>query len=195
MPLGKLATKYSLSSLIQFLADPHHVRPSGRMPSLNLTQAEARDIASYLIQDVEAEANIRYEVYEGSWEQLPDFRTLTPVDSGVTTDISHSVAARNETFALRFSGYLHLPKSAEYQFWLSSDDGSRLTIDGSVIIDHDGVHAAGFRDSTVQLDAGAHVIHADQQVTNPATLGQLVAVRTLVEESLQGGERRLYLLQ
>lgn len=156
MPLGQLATKYSLSSLIQFLADPHHVRPSGRMPSLNLTPAEARDIASYLVQDVEAEANIRYEVYEGSWEQLPDFRTLTPVDSGVTTDISHSVAARNETFALRFSGYLHLPKSAEYQFWLSSDDGSRLTIDGSVLIDHDGVHAAGFRDSRVQLEAGAH---------------------------------------
>ena len=56
MPLGKLDNKYSLSSLIGFLLDPHAVRPSGRMPSLNLTPEEARDIASYLLKDVEVEA-------------------------------------------------------------------------------------------------------------------------------------------
>ena len=41
-----LDDKYTLSRLITFLQDPHAVRPSGRMPALNLKPDEARDIAS-----------------------------------------------------------------------------------------------------------------------------------------------------
>jgi mono/diheme cytochrome c family protein len=69
MPLGKLDQKYSLSSLINFLREPHTVRPSGRMPSLNLTPEEARDIASYLLKDVDVEANIHFEYFEGDWQK------------------------------------------------------------------------------------------------------------------------------
>jgi mono/diheme cytochrome c family protein len=37
MPLGQLDSKYTVGSLFSFLKDPHAVRPSGRMPSLNLS--------------------------------------------------------------------------------------------------------------------------------------------------------------
>ena len=41
--------KYGMDSLTAFLFQPRHVRPSGRMPDMNLTRGEARSIAGYLI--------------------------------------------------------------------------------------------------------------------------------------------------
>jgi len=158
MPLGKLDDKYTLSSLITFLQDPHAVRPSGRMPSLNLNPEEARDIASYLLKDVKVKANIHFDYYEGNWDMVPDFSQLTPKDSGETTDFSVAVSARQDSFGLRFSGSLQIPADAEYRFHLSSDDGSKLLIDGAVVVENDGVHPPGFRSGTANLKAGSHAV-------------------------------------
>lgn len=161
MPLGKLDQKYSLSSLINFLNDPHAVRPSGRMPSLNLTPEEARDIASYLLRDVDVEPNIHFEYFEGDWQKVPDFSKLKPVSTGKTTDFSVGVSPKVDLFGLRFTGFLHLPLDAEYQFFLSSDDGAKLIIDGDVIIDNDGIHPGGFHDRSAKMSAGAHELVID----------------------------------
>ena len=48
-PLGPLAFKTTPGRLAAFLGDPLAIRPSGRMPSQNLTEIEAEAIASYLI--------------------------------------------------------------------------------------------------------------------------------------------------
>ncbi|MGI9474596.1 MAG: hypothetical protein ACR2NZ_23880 [Rubripirellula sp.] len=50
VPLGNLASKYSVASLSTFLENPHAVRPSGQMPNLQLTHWEAIEIASFLVQ-------------------------------------------------------------------------------------------------------------------------------------------------
>ena len=156
MPLGKLDEKYTLTSLITFLQDPHAVRPSGRMPALNLQPEEARDIASYLLRHVKVKANIHFDYYEGDWQTVPDFSQLTPKDSGETTDFSVGVSPRKDTFGLRFSGFLQIPKDGEYRCFVSSDDGARLLIDGTIVVDNDGIHPGGFRDHDVQLTAGPH---------------------------------------
>ena len=49
LPLGHVASKYSLASLAEFLFQPLSVRVSGRMPDMKLTPAESRAIAAYLI--------------------------------------------------------------------------------------------------------------------------------------------------
>lgn len=158
MPLGSLDDKYTLASLITFLQDPHAVRPSGRMPALNLKPEEARDIASYLLKNVKVKANIHYEYYEGDWQKVPDFSQLTPKDSGETTDFSVSVSPRDETFGLRFTGFVQIPSDGEFRFFLSSDDGAKLMIDGELVVDNDGIHPGGFRDGRKTLTAGAHEV-------------------------------------
>lgn len=50
VPFGNLGSKYSRESLTRFLIDPHHFRPSGRMPDLKLQPVEAADLASYLLK-------------------------------------------------------------------------------------------------------------------------------------------------
>jgi mono/diheme cytochrome c family protein len=47
--LGHIATKYSVTSLAEFLFQPLSVRPSGRMPDMKLTLAESHAIAAYLV--------------------------------------------------------------------------------------------------------------------------------------------------
>ncbi len=51
VPLGNLARKTTVEALALFLANPLHVRPSGRMPSLGLSAEEARAVAAYLLRD------------------------------------------------------------------------------------------------------------------------------------------------
>jgi mono/diheme cytochrome c family protein len=47
--LGHVPSKYSPASLSEFLFQPARVRPSGRMPDMKLTPAEAKAIAAYLL--------------------------------------------------------------------------------------------------------------------------------------------------
>lgn len=161
MPLGSLDEKYTVASLVTFLQDPHAVRPSGRMPALNLKPKEAMDISSYLLRHVEVKANIHFDYYEGEWEKLPDFSQLTPKDSGATTDFSVSVSPRDETFGLRFTGDVQIPANGEYTFFVSSDDGAKLLIDDELVINNDGLHPGGFKDGRKSLTAGAHAVVLD----------------------------------
>lgn len=50
VPLGDLTSKFNVDGLVEFLENPHAVRPSGRMPNMQLTHFEANEIASFLLQ-------------------------------------------------------------------------------------------------------------------------------------------------
>lgn len=156
MPLGPLDQKYTVGSLVEFLKDPHAVRPSGRMPSLNLDDKEARDVASFLLKDIDVEPRMMVDYFEGGWQKLPDFDQLTAKSTTPATDFDVTVAPKNDGFALRFRGFVHIPTDGEYQFWLGSDDGSRLLIDGMEIVNVDGVHPHSVKDANANLTAGPH---------------------------------------
>jgi cytochrome c2 len=158
MPLGPLHEKYHTGSLIAFLREPHTVRPSGRMPSLGLSQEDARDIASYLLRDVRVAGNIQYEYFEGGWDKLPDFTALKPVSTGTTTDFSAGPAARGDDYALRFTGYLQVTMAGDYRIHVRSDDGSRVIIDEQEVVNNDGIHPPVGRDGVIALKPGSHTV-------------------------------------
>jgi hypothetical protein len=53
---------------------------------------------------------------------------------------------------------LEVPEDGVYGFYLTSDDGSRLVVDGKQVVDNDGVHGARERSGYVALAAGLHPI-------------------------------------
>jgi hypothetical protein len=62
----------------------------------------------------------------------------------------------------RWSGYLQVPEDGEYTFHLTTDDGSRLWIDGAKIVDawgHHGVEEP--KEGKVTLTKGEHEIRVD----------------------------------
>ena len=84
VPLGVPAAKYTHASLAAFLRDPLQVRPSGRMPGLNLNEQDASDIAAYFLKGTKADPNLNYTYYEGKWERLPKFDQMKPLASGTS---------------------------------------------------------------------------------------------------------------
>ena len=101
-------------------------------------------------------APINYEYYEGNWTSLPNFDKLEPKATGTTDSISDKVAVRRDFFGLRFSGLLDIDRKGEYLFVLESDDGSRIYLDGELLIDNDGLHSSQIERKSIILSAGKH---------------------------------------
>lgn len=55
-------------------------------------------------------------------------------------------------------GYIDVGTAGPHRFRLTSDDGSRLTINGARVIDHDGRHGATSKESSIDLQAGSHLV-------------------------------------
>jgi hypothetical protein len=111
--------RISTGSLDLFYEGPGISRTN--IPSTALFYRNKGESDSYL-------PGVQYDYFEGSWEQLPDFGQLTPQLSGITTNISITPSPRDTNYALRFTGYIDIPRRGVYRFILSSDDGSRLFI-------------------------------------------------------------------
>lgn len=160
VPLGDLPAKYTLLSLATFLHNPLQARPAGRMPSMNLTSREAADIAAYLLPATPEKAGIEYAYYElEDADRLPDFEQLEPKAVGTATKFDiQKHAIRQDQFALRYRGTLQTQVEGTYRFSLASDDGSKLYMDGNLLIDNDGTHGMQQKQARVKLSPGSHTV-------------------------------------
>ena len=160
VPLPDLKTKYTLASLAGFLDKPHEIRPGGRMPKL-LSGKEPREVACYLLQGSKGRVvsgTVNYSAFQGKWEKLPDLDKLKPKTTGVVSGLDLGVAGRRNDYAIRFHGLWKVDRDDTYKFAISSDDGSRLIIDGKTVLDNDGIHPNTTREGTAELKSGLHKV-------------------------------------
>ena len=123
--------------------------------------ALALSIACLLGWAPRASANFDFEVYDGSFDVLPNFASLTPIATGTSSTIGLSVTPQVDTFALVFTIQIDVPATGDYEFYTNSDDGSVLSIDGSVVVDNDGLHAPVSVSSVTTLSAGQHALRVE----------------------------------
>jgi tetratricopeptide (TPR) repeat protein len=113
---------------------------------------------------------LRYSYYEGRWDYLPDFDTVKLVETGIINKITLEKKKQKNEFGFVFSGYINIMQQGEYTFYLSSDDGSQLSINDNVIIDNDGIHSnKSERSYQIILDKGLHKLYIryfDKQYSN-----------------------------
>lgn len=168
IPLGDLSRKTDVASLARFLKNPLKMRPSGRMPSLNLTDVEATAISMYLLraQIVSATPNgprpktqgVSFEYFEGRFNQTSDLDKQKPISSGIMERFGIGDRKNKQYFGLRLSAVLKAPQDGVYAFYTDSDDGSRLFLDGKLVVDNDKIHGPTEEKGTVDLNAGEHPI-------------------------------------
>jgi hypothetical protein len=93
------------------------------------------------------------------------FKSAKPIFEGQVANLNF--APTNTAFAgsrlasdflAQFSGGIFVPISGSWTFYLKSDDGSRLYIDGSQVIDNDGFHGMIEKSGSVILSRGMHTI-------------------------------------
>jgi len=108
--------------------------------------------------------DLRYRYYRSTWNALPDFDMIKAEREG-TVDYNWfdiSIADRVNSFGFVFEGKINVPKDGRYTFFLNSDDGSRLAIDGKRILEYDGIHGMDKeRKTSLILKAGDHSIRLD----------------------------------
>lgn len=99
---------------------------------------------------------VNYAYFEGeNWKFLPIFETLKSKKTGSKYQIRvDDINERPGQFAIRFSSYLQVDNPGEYKFYITSDDGSKLYINGELTVDNDGGHGAIERSGTVELQKG-----------------------------------------
>lgn len=65
---------------------------------------------------------------------------------------------RPDAYRITWTGTLTVPRHGEWTFYLTSDDGSQLSVDGAQVVDNGGAHPMQERSGMVKLSAGAHPI-------------------------------------
>lgn len=158
--------RYTLDGSDPTLASPRYAGPFGLDRSAVVRARAFLDGAAstptsreYRVAADRRDRGLRFEYYEGEWEQLPSFEALEPVAVGWAPEVALiTVPHRVDFFAVRFSGVLEVEAEGEHGFALVSDDGSRLLINGQVVVDNDGQHGPIRRSGSVRLGPGEHQI-------------------------------------
>ncbi|MGO3175308.1 MAG: family 16 glycoside hydrolase [Microbacterium gubbeenense] len=96
----------------------------------------------------------------------PGLEKLCTLKSGQTPNVDRLASALDLTsdddfglvddFITHASATLTVPEDGEYVFRLTSDDGSRLTLDDELVVDNDGSHDVTAVENSATLTAGAH---------------------------------------
>ena len=112
------------------------------------------------------------EVYVpgGQIHRMPDFDLLTPVYTFVTPNLDISkrdytqgfptpeMQSVVEDFAIRFRGELAIDTPGLYHFGLYSDDGSKLYVNGMLVVDNDGIHEGRGKRGSITLTTGVYPV-------------------------------------
>ena len=101
-------------------------------------------------------------------ELLPDFSTLAPYLEEVvasvdfaSTDGAFAGSGRADQVGAVFEGWLEVPEAGFWTLATSSDDGSRLFLGETLVVDNDGLHGMVTRSATVALEAGFHRVRLE----------------------------------
>ena len=102
------------------------------------------------------------QVYKGKWNSLPDFGKLTPHTTQELEDFAYApLTAGMGGFGVVFEGGFTLASETTATFATTSDDGSRLSINGEQIVNNDGLHGAVRKEGTTTLPPGRHTLRVD----------------------------------
>lgn len=140
------------------------------MPVAALTIGLAASLAWTAADDEkkgEAQAGLLCQIWDigEEIEDFPDPKAIKPVVTRADKTIDVNVGMDtwpgtelSDYLFIRWTGKIKIPKDGKYTFYLESDDGSRLYVDGKQVISNGGLHGMHEEKGTVELKAGSYDI-------------------------------------
>ena len=154
---SKMADPHS-SSTLYFTAP----KRTGKYPYVCTLPGHAQVMRGTMIvsKEVNPLSELTFTLFKGSWKKIPDWNKIEPsgTDHVPSGKFDLSCTKEKDSFGIVFRGNIEAPKSGDYVFTVSSDDGSRLLIDRKIVIDHDGIHGDSPKSGKIKLDKGSHHI-------------------------------------
>jgi hexosaminidase len=95
-------------------------------------------------------------LFTGDIITLDSFDRMKQVSSFLMDSIAIPGSAPKDTFGLLFNGFIQVSADGLYTFFMASDDGSRLWVADTLLINADGIHGPSEESGTIALRKGFH---------------------------------------
>ncbi len=173
----KLNVKSPLNSLtIRYTTDGN--QPVATSPVLNdlaVTKSETVKVAAftpkgkrgdvytinYLKQDLAKPAapakvseGLKVDYYKGFFKGTTNIRSSQPDSTYIAQNIDVPKSVNAPSFGLKYRGYIDVPVTGVYTFYLTCDDGGILKIADRPTVDNDGLHSAVEKTGQAALEKG-----------------------------------------
>jgi prepilin-type N-terminal cleavage/methylation domain-containing protein len=147
----RMARQYAMSKRTQCMVE--FVQPTNISTVINK------------VPGIQAEFFYRSSALTSYPTDLGEIAAVTRTDSSInypTTNGTWPGLAQADNFGSRFTGYVRIATAGAYTFYTDSDDGSRLWIDGNLVVNNDGSHGMPHEVSgSLVLTAGDHAIRVE----------------------------------
>lgn len=100
--------------------------------------------------------HVAYFEYNGAFNQ-----PQTNVNNGMNVLPAALKALYKSMYNFTCTGFIVVPESDNYMFDLTSDDASRLYVNGTLLIDNDGNHGTTLRSAMKLLERGIYAFRLD----------------------------------
>ena len=127
-------------------------------PSITVSVDFKKAVLNEPVKSQSVKKGIAFDYFERFFVTTDDLDITKPLFSGTADLISVKNAPRETYYGYRYNGYINIPKDGIYEFFLVSNDGSKLYIDGMELIENDANHGAIEEPGKVALKSGLHKI-------------------------------------
>ncbi|MDW7693280.1 alkaline phosphatase family protein [Flammeovirgaceae bacterium SG7u.111] len=107
---------------------------------------------------------VKYACYETTEAAvLPDFSKLSPVSEGTAHEfnLDDVKLPRPEQIATVMEAYIEIKEAGKYTFYIASDDGSKLYLNGKELVDNDGDHGVIEKGASATLEPGKYPLRVE----------------------------------
>lgn len=112
-------------------------------------------------QSINAVAGLSVNSFEGNFSKCDELKQATNSRSSTFSRVSLEGVPGKEYFGMILDGNLKVDQTDLIRFRLTSDDGSRLFINGKLVVDNDGLHGAESKVGSAALSTGWHSIRVE----------------------------------
>lgn len=106
-------------------------------------------------------AGLQATYFDGYFKTAAGIQRATAKGSSTVTAIAVPKQAEADKFGVQFRGYLDVPTTGIYTFYLTCDDGGTLRIADRIVVDNDGLHSAIEKSGQVALARGLQPLALD----------------------------------
>ncbi len=128
---------------------------------------------------VNTKSGLDFKLYNGHFDKLPDFASLTVENEGTIDELSLEAMTTEgrQDFVAQLDSYIEIDRDGLYRLTIISDDGSQLFLHDELLLDNDFNHPAQPVSRLTRLAKGLHPLRIDYFQGHSAATLQLHVTR------------------
>jgi len=134
------------------------ILPSGKMSAVCEFEFEQKTAIEPTAPNFALSQGLNFSYFEGKYKSLNDFSTQKAVKTGSLSDIVFPAFVQKDFWGIVYDGFIKIEEAGIYTFFTQSDDGSRIELNGNLLVENDSIHGIVEKYGQVILRKGYYPI-------------------------------------